>query len=57
MLYNETIATTTSYSPDGSTIGYTVRITSYPFDILVLLGNVGLFLLIVFYIKGRRKKI
>lgn len=54
MNYNESLATTTSYSPDGAVIGYTVKDTTYPFDTLVLLGNVGLFLLIVFIMKGRR---
>jgi len=55
MFYNQTIATTTSFSSDNEIIGYSVKVTEYPFDTLVLLGNVGFFLLIVFIIKGRKK--
>lgn len=37
-MYNQTIATTTSYSPDNAIIGYTVRVTSYQwFDFIGLM--------------------
>lgn len=56
MNYNQVTATTTSFSPDGALIGYTVRITEYPFDLFVMLANVGLFLFIVLAFVRRRHK-
>jgi hypothetical protein len=32
-----TVATTTSYSPDGATIGYTVKVSQYPVSFFVLI--------------------
>lgn len=57
-MYNQTIATTTSFSPDGAEIGYTVRETTYQyFDLIYLILKFTIGFLIVFlFLKSAFKK-
>lgn len=54
MNYNQTIATTTSFSPDGAVIGYTVRETTYSSITFILIFIMALSPLF-FYKLFRRK--
>jgi hypothetical protein len=56
--YNVSIATTTSYSSDGTTIGYTVKETTYnylDFVSLCLKFGMGFFIIYTVVFKIRKK--